>query len=33
MDGSVTSVSGGGSVSLGTPPAEAEADWLAVVRK
>jgi len=31
--GSVTSVEGGRSVSLGTPPRQAEADWLIVVRK
>jgi hypothetical protein len=31
--GGVTSIDGGAVRSLGTPPAEAEADWLAVVRR
>lgn len=32
-DGSVKSVTGGGKVSLGNPPADHGADWLAIVRK
>lgn len=32
-DGSVKSVTGGGKVSLGQPPADANEDWLAIVRK
>ncbi len=32
-DGSVKSVSGGGKVALGTPPADAGEDWLAIVRR
>ncbi len=33
QNGSVARVSGGGSVDLGQPPADANEDWLAVVRK
>ncbi|MEW4487083.1 DUF5060 domain-containing protein [Thalassoglobus sp. JC818] len=33
QSGSVASVSGGASVKLGTPPADADQDWLVVVRK
>jgi hypothetical protein len=33
MDGSVKSVTGGGSASLGNPPADADQDWLVVVRR
>lgn len=33
QSGSVTSVSGGGSVSLGNPPADADQDWIALVRR
>ncbi len=31
-DGSVKSVTGGGTVSLGNPPAEAQEDWLVMIR-
>ena len=31
--GSVESVNGGGSVSIGSPPDDAKDDWLAVIRK
>ena len=31
--GSVTTVNGGGSVSIGSPPSDAREDWLVVVRK
>jgi hypothetical protein len=33
QDGAIKSVSGGGTVALGTPPADASEDWLAVIRK
>ena len=33
MNGSVSVVKGGGSVALGTPPADATEDWLAVIRR
>jgi hypothetical protein len=33
QDSSVKSVSGGGKVALGNPPADASEDWLVVVRK
>lgn len=33
LDGPVHSLQGGGVVSLGLPPADADADWLAVVRR
>ncbi|MDA8746391.1 DUF5060 domain-containing protein, partial [Rubripirellula amarantea] len=33
LDGSVSSVQGGSTVSLGTPPNDTEEDWVAVVRK
>ena len=33
QDGSVKSVSGGGKAALGAPPADAQEDWLVVIRK
>jgi len=33
VNGSVNTVSGGGSVTLGNPPADATEDWLAVIRR
>ena len=33
QDGNVTTVDGGGSVSLGTPPQDAKEDWLVVLKK
>jgi hypothetical protein len=33
QDGAIRSVNGGGKAALGTPPADASEDWLAVIRK
>ena len=33
LNGSVNTVNGGGSVSLGNPPADATEDWLVVIRR
>jgi hypothetical protein len=33
LNGSVNTVNGGGSVALGTPPADATEDWLVVIRR